>query len=206
VIALDSLHFGARSGWAAHRRRASRACADAPHLAQRLVVASGVAPAHPIAAASLRSVARSGCTLRCRYAPRACADAPHFAQRLVVASGVAPARPIAADSLRFVARSDYATRRRYAPRACAIAPHLARLAAARLERAWPAASAAFIGGPAAPSTTLRDRQAPEKPEAEGKIKGRGTVCREKPVCTWGRRGTRRWPAPCRAVQVPCETA
>ena len=32
---------------------------------------------------------------------------------------------------------------------------------------------------------------------QGKIKGRGTSLRGKPVCTWGWRGTRQWTAACR---------
>jgi len=32
---------------------------------------------------------------------------------------------------------------------------------------------------------------------QGKIKGRGTALREKPVCTWGWRDTRLIAAPCR---------
>jgi hypothetical protein len=55
----------------------------------------------------------------------------------------------------------------------------------------------FAGGPSACRQAMWDRRGPERPEAEGKIKGRGTVCREKPVCTWGRRGTRRRPVACR---------
>ena len=34
-------------------------------------------------------------------------------------------------------------------------------------------------------------------EVQGKIKGRGTALREKPVCTWGWRGTRLGAAACR---------
>lgn len=71
-----------------------------------------------------------------------------------------------------------------------------------LERAWPAAMAAFIGGRAAraaapPSRRRRERKRQAK--AEGKIKGCGTSLREEPVCTWGWRGTRRIGAPCRVV-------
>jgi hypothetical protein len=49
------------------------------------------------------------------------------------------------------------------------------------------------------------RRGPERErrtEAEGKIKGRGTVWRERVVCTWGRRGTRRIAAWCR-VRARC---
>jgi hypothetical protein len=34
-------------------------------------------------------------------------------------------------------------------------------------------------------------------KTEGKIKGRGTSLRGKPVCTWGWRGTRQGSAACR---------
>ena len=37
-------------------------------------------------------------------------------------------------------------------------------------------------------------------QTEGKIKGRGTSLRGKPVCTWGGRGTHRVTAPCRAAR------
>jgi hypothetical protein len=44
------------------------------------------------------------------------------------------------------------------------------------------------------SAVSSDQRGPQREcraEAEGKIKGRGTVGRESPVCTWGRRDTRR---------------
>ncbi|WP_199173236.1 hypothetical protein [Pollutimonas subterranea] len=50
------------------------------------------------------------------------------------------------------------------------------------------------GGLAASSVVPPDRRCQERQrgaKAEGKIKGRGTSLREKAVCTWGRRGTRR---------------
>lgn len=71
-----------------------------------------------------------------------------------------------------------------------------------LERAWPADLAAFVGvlaahAAASPGRRCRERQRQAK--AEGKIKGRGTTLCEKPVCTWGWRGTRLIAAPCRVV-------
>ncbi|HDQ4576299.1 hypothetical protein [Pseudomonas aeruginosa] len=71
-----------------------------------------------------------------------------------------------------------------------------------LERARPAAIGAFAGGRVASSAAPPGRRRPERQrraKAEGKIKGRGTTLREKPVCTWGERGTRLIVAPCRVV-------
>ena len=66
------------------------------------------------------------------------------------------------------------------------------------ERAMPAAWWAFAGRQAAPPghrlPVLSGRE-----KMQGKIKGRGTPLREKPVCTWGWRGTRLIAAPCRVV-------
>lgn len=42
-------------------------------------------------------------------------------------------------------------------------------------------------------------------EMQGKIKGRGTVVRERPICTWGWRGTLRVAAPCRMYR-PCRAS
>ena len=63
-----------------------------------------------------------------------------------------------------------------------------------LERARPAALAAFAGGLAASSAAPPGRHCRERKQeakAEGKIKGRGTGPRRKPVCTWGWRSTAR---------------
>ncbi|HHJ1701516.1 TPA: hypothetical protein ACQGU1_000239 [Pseudomonas aeruginosa] len=71
-----------------------------------------------------------------------------------------------------------------------------------LERARPAAVSAFAGALAAYAAAPPGRRCPERQrgaKAEGKIKGRGTTLREKPVCTWGERGTRLIVAPCRVV-------
>ncbi|HHO8217948.1 TPA: hypothetical protein ACRXUM_006064, partial [Pseudomonas aeruginosa] len=78
--------------------------------------------------------------------------------------------------------------------ACAFAPHFAlpsNVQASCLERARPAAIAAFAGAlatyaAAPPGRRCRERQ--RKAKAEGKTKGRGTRPRRKPVCTWGERG------------------
>jgi len=79
-----------------------------------------------------------------------------------------------------------------------------------LERARPAALAAFAGGLAASSAAppgRRCRERKREAKAEGKTKGGGTCRPAKPVCTWGWRGTQRlrrraaggaWPAPVQA--------
>lgn len=89
-------------------------------------------------------------------------------------------------------------------RACrvgAFAPHVAlpsaqpsNVQASCLERARPAAIAAFAGAlsvhaAAPPGRRCLERQ--RKAKAEGKTKGRGTGPRRKPVCTWGERSTER---------------
>lgn len=89
-------------------------------------------------------------------------------------------------------------------RAClagAFAPHVAlpsaqpsNVQASCLERARPAAIAAFSGALAAHAAAPPGRRCLErqrKAKAEGKTKGRGTWPRRKPVCTWGERGTER---------------
>ncbi|AHC83871.1 MULTISPECIES: hypothetical protein [Pseudomonadota] len=95
-------------------------------------------------------------------------------------------------------------------RACrvgAFAPHVAlpsaqpsNVQASCLERARPAAIAAFAGAlsvhaAAPPGRRCLERQ--RKAKAEGKIKGRGTWPLENLVCTWGERGTRHGAAACR---------
>ncbi|KAA8919063.1 hypothetical protein CEK64_14545 [Xanthomonas sontii] len=95
-------------------------------------------------------------------------------------------------------------------RACsasAFAPHFAlpaaqpsNVQASCLERARPAVVPAFAGVLAARAAAPPGRRCPERQrgaKAEGKIKGRGTASRDKPVCTWGWRGTRRAAAACR---------
>jgi hypothetical protein len=68
------------------------------------------------------------------------------------------------------------------------------------ERAMPAAWRAFAGRQAAPCAAPPGHRIPVplgRGKMQGKIKGRGTALREKPVCTWGWRGTRQIAAPCR---------
>ncbi|MEQ9946406.1 hypothetical protein [Pectobacterium aroidearum] len=87
------------------------------------------------------------------------------------------------------------------------APHFAQqpewlshVQASCLERARPMAVAAFPGGLAASSAAPPGRRHLERKrqaKAEGKIKGRGTMPLENPVCTWGWRGTRQEVAACR---------
>ena len=92
---------------------------------------------------------------------------------------------------------------RRACRACAFAPHPTpsfNVQVSCLEHARPMAVAAFFGGLAAGSTALPGRRRPERKrgaKAEGKIKGRGTLPLENPVCTWEWRGTRQEAATCR---------
>jgi len=87
-------------------------------------------------------------------------------------------------------------------RACsanAFALHFARppaqpstVQASCLERARPAALAAFAGGLAASSAAPPGRHCRERKreaKAEGKTKGGGTCLPAKPVCTWGLGGT-----------------
>lgn len=71
------------------------------------------------------------------------------------------------------------------------------------ERAMSAAWLAFAGRSAAPCAAPSGHRIPVlsgRGKMQGKIKGRGTSLREKPVCTWGWRGTRRVAAPCCAAR------
>ena len=95
-------------------------------------------------------------------------------------------------------------------RACsagAFAPHFAlpsaqpsNVQASCLERARPMAVAAFAGALAARAAAPPGRRCPERQrgaKAEGKIEGRGTTVRAKPVCTWVWGSTRNRVASCR---------
>lgn len=98
--------------------------------------------------------------------------------------------------------------------ACAFAPHFAQppapssyVQASCLEHARSAAVAVFAGVLAAGSAASPGRRRPERKrgaKAEGKIKGRGTMPLENPVCTWGWRGTRQEAAACRE-SAQCRT-
>lgn len=120
------------------------------------------------------------------------ADSLHVIVHFIVPSGV---------SLR------WPSLRRFACSAGAFAPHVARhpaqpsnVQASCLERARPMAMAAFAGGLAASSAAPPGRRRLERErqaKAEGKIKGRGTMPLENPVCTWGWRGTRQEAVACR---------
>ena len=71
------------------------------------------------------------------------------------------------------------------------------------ERAMPAAWAAFAGRRTAHRAAPPGHRIPVpsgRGKMQGKIKGRGTSLRGKPVCTWGGRGTHRVTAPCRAAR------
>ncbi|MCK4141954.1 hypothetical protein HFK84_06585 [Ralstonia pseudosolanacearum] len=125
-------------------------------------------------------------------------DSPHVPVHLIVPSGM---------SFRWSSPC------RRACSASAFAPHFAQHPAApsrvqksSLERAQPVAVAAFADGLAARSAAPPDHRCLERKrraKAEGKIKGRGTPLREKPVCTWGWRGTRQGAAACRESAQCC---
>ena len=64
--------------------------------------------------------------------------------------------------------------------------------ASSLEHGRPAAVAVFVWAPVAHAAAppgRRGRERMREANAEGKIKGRGTTVREKPVCTWVGGGT-----------------
>ncbi|CAQ44858.1 hypothetical protein B9Y80_21715 [Stenotrophomonas maltophilia] len=96
-------------------------------------------------------------------------------------------------------------------RASAFASHFAlplalpsHVQASCLEHGRPAAIAVFAGALAAraaapPGRSCREREpgGPGEANAEGKIEGRGTTVRAKPVCTWVGGGTRPSAAACR---------
>ncbi len=89
----------------------------------------------------------------------------------------------------------------------ASAPHFAlhsHVQASCLERAWPAAFVACVRAfpgalaahaAAAPGRLCRERM--REAGMQGKIEGRGTRVRARPVCTWVWRGTRHREASCR---------
>ena len=114
------------------------------------------------------------------------ADSLHVAVHLLVPSGVSFRWPLLC---------------RRACRAGAFALHVAlhpaqpsNVQTSCLERARPAAIAAFAGALAARVAAPPGRRCPERQrgaKAEGKTKGRGTGPLRKPVCTWGERSTER---------------
>lgn len=87
--------------------------------------------------------------------------------------------------------------------ACAVAPGFARhspVQTACPKRAMPQAGLALVGGQAALYAAPPGHRIPVpsgRGKMQGKIKGRGTALREKPVCTWGARSTRTMAAACR---------
>ena len=120
------------------------------------------------------------------------ADSLHVAVHLIVPSGVSFCRSSPC---------------RRACSASAFAPHFAlpsaqpsNVQASCLERARPAAVSAFAGALAAHAAAPPGRRCPERQrgaKAEGKIEGRGTTVRAKPVCTWVWGSTRHRVASCR---------
>ncbi|HDL6904399.1 TPA: hypothetical protein PXM78_002678 [Yersinia enterocolitica] len=94
----------------------------------------------------------------------------------------------------------------YCCSARAFMPHIAwhsPVQTACPEHAMPQAGLALAGGRTAPCAAPQGHRIPApsgRGKMQGKIKGRGTVLREKPVCTWGGRGTRPMAAACRQQQ------
>ena len=125
------------------------------------------------------------------------ADSLHVAVHLVVPSGV---------SFRLLLLC------RRACSAGAFAPHFAlppaqpsSVQTSCLERARPAALAAFTGGLAASSAAppgRRCRERKREAKAEGKTKGGGTQPPAKPVCTWGGAARRGFAAVPRGARGP----
>ena len=165
--------------------------------------------------ANVHGLVLSGVLSPCRRACSARAFALHFALYWERPSGAPVTASLAADSLRVAVQPivlsgvlfRWPLPCRRACSACAFAPHFAlppaqpsHVQASCLEHGWPAAIAVFAGAPAAgaaapPGRNCRERM--REANAEGKIEGRGTMVRAKPVCTWGWRGTRHKAASCR---------
>jgi len=114
------------------------------------------------------------------------ADLLHASVHLIVPSGV---------SIRWLCACS----------ACAFAPHFAlpsHVQASCLERAWLSAIGAFPGALAARAAAApghHGRERMREAGVQGKIEGRSTTVRTKPVCTWGWRGTRHRAASCRQL-------
>ena len=150
--------------------------------------------------ASVHGLVLSGVSSSCRCACSAHAFAWHFALHLVLHSSL-PSSVF----LRLHGRCCRTWR------ACAVARHTAQhpalhclqpfhVQASCLEHGRPLAIAAFAwalaaGAAAPPGRDCRERM--REANAEGKIEGRGTTARAKPVCTWVGGGTRHKVASCR---------
>ena len=118
------------------------------------------------------------------------ADSLHAGVHLIVPSGVSFWWP----SLCCRASSAGVNHAHWAPHFALPTAQPSTVQASCLERARPAALAAFAGGLAASSAAPPGRHCRERKQeakAEGKTKGRGTGPRRKPVCTWGWRSTAR---------------
>ncbi|MGE1003723.1 hypothetical protein [Ralstonia pseudosolanacearum] len=108
--------------------------------------------------------------------------------------------PSAASSCCSSPRSRARSERAYAPHFAQHPAQPSHVQISCIERTRPTAAVAFAGRLAASSAALPGRQSMERKrqaKAEGKIKGRGTMPLENPVCTWGWRGTRLGAAACR---------
>ncbi|HQD15234.1 hypothetical protein [Acidovorax sp.] len=118
------------------------------------------------------------------------ADSLHVSVHLIVPSGV---------SIRWLCAC------RRACSASASALHFvlpSHVQASCLEHAWPAAIGVFPGALAARAAAApghHGRERMREAGVQGKIEGRGTTVRAKPVCTWGWRGTRQGAASCRQL-------
>ncbi|MPT13269.1 MAG: hypothetical protein E2578_25290 [Comamonas sp.] len=124
------------------------------------------------------------------------ADSLHVAVPLVVLSGASFCRSSPCRR----ACSAGANPTHWAPHFAPPSAQPSSVQASCLERARPAAIGAFAGGLAAGAATPPGRRCPERQrraKAEGKIEGRGTTARAKPVCTWVGGGTRHKVASCR---------
>ncbi|KAB0622828.1 hypothetical protein F7Q88_02300 [Castellaniella defragrans] len=117
-------------------------------------------------------------------------DSLHVAVHLIVPSGVS----FCCSSPCRRACSAGANPTHWAPHFALPSAQPSNVQASCLERARPAAVSAFAGALAARAAAPPGRRCPERQrgaKAEGKTKGRGTGPRQKPVCTWGLRGTQR---------------
>lgn len=161
----------------------------------------------------------SRCTAACRRACSACAFVQHFALYITLHFYVPVAALLAADSLRIAVQpivlSGVLPQRhgpcRRARRARAFARHTAQhpalpshVQASCLERTRPAAlimrarafpGALAAGAASAPGQHCRERM--REAGVQGKIEGRGTTVRARPVCTWVLDGTRPRAGACR---------
>jgi hypothetical protein len=161
--------------------------------------------------ANVHDLMLSGVSSPCRRACSANAFALHLGLHSARSSGAPVTALLATDSLRIAVQPivpSGVSLRLHGPcrcvwRVCAVARHTTQpshVQTSCLERAQPAAVAAFAGALAACAAAPPSRRCPERQrgaKAEGKIEGCGTTVRAKPVCTWVWGGTRPRAAACR---------